>query len=81
MGNGTIPPLLTAVDELVDDVAPYAIDLVAKSDYGVDRHRVADTDLQRVFVDMLRWYATWVEPTVDPAEVVDVLLCGTEFER
>lgn len=90
-GDGTVPedlptqpadtPLPTVVDQLADDVAPYAIDLTAKTDYGVDRHRVADTDLQRVFVDMLRWYATRVEPAMDPGEVVDVLLRGTEFER
>ncbi|SFL11124.1 hypothetical protein SAMN04487950_2518 [Halogranum rubrum] len=90
-GDGEVPadlsfnpeptPVRTVIDELADDVAPYAIDITAKTDYGVDRHRVADVDLQRVFVDMLRWYATRVEPTMDPAEVIDVLLRGTEFGR
>ena len=90
-GDGEVPadlsfhpepaPLPTVVDELADSVAPYAIDVVAKTDYGVDRHRVTDADLQRVFVDMLRWYAARVEPTMPPADVVDVLLRGTEFER
>lgn len=92
-GDGTVPPGVAVepphhdvpadpvVDDLADDLAPYAIDLTVKTDYGVDRHRAVGLDLQHVFVDALRWYAATVEPSMSPADVVDVLLRGTEFER
>lgn len=65
---------------VADATERFAVDVVAKTDHGVDRTLLRSNDLRRVFEGMLRWFGARVDPEAPPAEVVDVLLAATDFQ-
>jgi hypothetical protein len=68
-------PPLTALEE------QYAVDLAVKADDSVDSARIASNNVVETFEELLLWYATQVDDSTPPEDVIEILLAESAFDR
>lgn len=63
-----------------DAEAAFAVSIAAETPNGRSETTIAHDDIRENFAELLRWYATVVEPDRDPAAVLSVLLRQVDVE-
>ncbi|WP_254839786.1 DUF7500 family protein [Natronomonas marina] len=63
-----------------DTDAAFAVSIAVETPNGRAETTIAHDDIRETFAELLRWYATAVEPDRDPAAVLSVLLREVDVE-
>jgi hypothetical protein len=64
----------------LDAEAPYAVDVMVRTDHGPAAESFGSNDVRVVFEELLRWYAGRIDPGRDPERVLEVLLAASDLD-